>query len=452
MGMPVATIGEPSACSLHLNVWRSSDRRLVRPTIVERPELLAWLAASAAARGTRAADRRLLEALSELAWSAGTVPLLECLVGRSLARDLAIDLGAGMRGMAATSWLGCDIVRGGVVDLCFDRDWTPTTTESTRHETLAFVWPTFWDDMARTLDVGLDFSALALCVGDWDVWDEAGDFWTDGAGPAGKVVLYALRLIATYIDHLSNDAPECPGARSAMTANLFRADWMDVDRWAGLGDDEATCSFEHGLPVRFDGAELIATGKTNLVTRQVHLGANFVEQMGRAVDRLLWQAHRARQYAVAGRAPGGLVGAIYYLQQARWLGSMALGGVATIANTIIHETMHAEVTWYHCNPGRNNCCQERMAAIWQCRTMARTGALRCDYDDDDPIDLMIGGLVAGGSACRNKASYADICAGDVAEAKGNLFCWVARLDRPGEPADRDAWSKHGDWVSPAGCA
>lgn len=211
---------------------------------------------------------------------------------------------------------------------------------------------------------------LAECVRERGVWDELGDFWNEGSGPSGKIVIHALRLIATYLSNIGNDAEHCPGARDAMAALMYRSDWIDIDEWSSLSRDESSVVIRQGLTRRFVGSSNVTTGKTDWVIRQVHLGVNYVDQVGIAVDRLLWQAHRAFQVAsdpstrawrLGGGTSGsvGITGSVYYLAQARALGSLALGGVFEVSNTIIHEAMRSDVPWSHCS---NNCCQERVAA------------------------------------------------------------------------------------------
>ncbi len=437
--------------------WRRSSQ-VQRTPLSQRPDLMARLAAASGCTLSAEATRRLLFDLDGADLDASTL---------SLVQGSLRGLNALVVGELVASWAeserfarpvpATDTVTDDIDDpkffLTFAGGWTPPLDDDSRHTTLAGVWDPYWSDKDRTLAVGFDFSRASDCIKTFEASTAGGSFWDSDGGPAWKTVLHALRLIATYNDNIGTEGEYCPDARHEVVDWLFKYNWLRVKEYSGAGAFRLRRG-SYGLPLEISGEG--SAGRAYPISSSIRLNPSFLGAYADTTDLLLWQAHRATWYVLDGRVEGSIIGAIAYWTQATWLGDLALAAVAGVSANLIHEVCHLAFD-PRVHLGRDehciaNCCHERMAAKWMCRTAARCGLVQCNGNS---IDYARDGRFWGSSPCREELDDAGVCAS--LSSEGTLFCWSCTMDNPGTPDASGAWTKGAqdlsqmDWTNPRGC-
>jgi hypothetical protein len=319
----------------------------------------------------------------------------------------------------------------GAFSLSFGSYASPTSSSS-KDETLSYVWCPYYSSNAK-----LSYVELHSMIREWKAIDDPGDFlfWTTGWGGAHRAFLHALRLLDVYRGNITNSNDNCPCARDAFSARFNAMNYkIHIDNIGGCVTTSDNITFEHGTAFPVSISHTGNAGTYDSFNKTIHPCANLVSGQGKVVDALLAFAHRAFWYAIEGDIDHPK--SVSYFYQAQMLGRLALGAVAMLSRTTLHEMMHREFGLGHCSHG---CCMQRIALRFQCRTFASLGLFTAETDSG--IDTFLSGyLVSYNSECKNPIF-----------GPPEAFDGYCYMNHPGRQGAASDWSGESSWSNPSGC-
>ncbi len=309
----------------------------------------------------------------------------------------------------------------------------PDTTAA-REETLRFAWyPYYKDDGGQ-----LTYRGINSMIRSWGTSRTQRVFWHHGHGASHRFFLNAVRMIDVYRQQIRNRNEDCPDARERVGERL---DELGYKFYIDNGWDCSSTPLAITFPTDGSGfPESISLtdgsfGWYNSVTKNIHLCANHLNGHAHVADSLLAYAHQAYWYVLNGHAED-LEQAWDFFVQAKYLGRLSLGCVASISTTILHEMLHRVYGVEHCKKG---CCQAAISLRWMCRVFSGLGLYAAD--SVNRIDRNLGRVTIGrNSKCKDPMFGAP-----------EAFEGLCSMTHPGIQGDFEAWTVEGPWMYPQGC-
>lgn len=327
----------------------------------------------------------------------------------------------------------------GAFQCAIPQDYIFLLNSQRRDEVLQDLWWPYFSKPGH-----LSFADIHAKINRWEADRTHGMFWNNGWGREHRVFLNAIRLIDAFSEFIPDDGEYCENAGEKIRRQL-------KGRGYGLWSftDAPYCDKGNESFVRYDclsypffptKIEINSETGWNL-NGNVGVCKFYLESMAEAADMLLWQAATLRSLAQAGyQNPLYPSMARYdYPDLALYMARLALGNIAAVARTLLHEMIHVEFPFKnHC---KLNCCMQRLALKWFCRVAGYNGLFSCDWK---LIDIELKG---------EDFSYNSGCDGEGEESD---FFGKCKMNLPGiaamDPDHVDSyWYKSQEWENPDGC-
>jgi len=295
-------------------------------------------------------------------------------------------------------------------------DYVAPNTSERRDDTLNYIWSTFLGHAETSEWYG--WETISAHIEEWSASTEPGYFWDFGFGYAYNAFLYAIKLLYAFRD-LVPDYGCCYGMSDAVL-HLYHYHVVPDSRstnWVTYGEDGSLC------PTGFANVEGFAHVHCFLgfCSDHIYFDTSAVEVQGRIADIYLYWAHRAVQ-----AYRDGVIDKETCDQTAFWASHIALGAIAYLSTTILHEIGHIVTGGDEC---ATDCCMDHVSFTWRCRVSSYLGLVAADPASDldncgDQKELVSSTVYFSGKCSMNRLGVAT---GDSSEwAESDIYPFTCR--------------------------